>query len=299
MTEPAATTRARALATQYGIDLSRVPASRADGVVDADDILAAVRSRQEAAEVARVDLQVDARAGTNVIGRAVAAGPGYQRDLERRIADRDPQLAAPYARAGPGPAVVTPPVQPSRQSWAEQAAVALLTPVERIRLQNPEVHAVATAEGPWPTRYPEGDRPVTLASGLDPSVLAPLRGHWRAEIAAVYAATATEVRQVIDNVLGAGADAGMADLDYADTPRVRDWEAECYSKARGNPTAPQATMTPAEAEALYRRAMAIHEKVLGADHPDVAHSLTLLSLVYSLQRKFGEAEGGLRRALEI
>jgi tetratricopeptide (TPR) repeat protein len=54
-----------------------------------------------------------------------------------------------------------------------------------------------------------------------------------------------------------------------------------------------------EAEALYRRAMAIHEKVLGADHPDVAHSLTLLSLVYSLQRKFGEAEGGLRRALEI
>jgi tetratricopeptide (TPR) repeat protein len=54
-----------------------------------------------------------------------------------------------------------------------------------------------------------------------------------------------------------------------------------------------------EAEALYRRAMAIREKVLGDDHPDVAQSLTLLSALYSLQRKFGEAEGLLRRALEI
>jgi hypothetical protein len=37
----------------------------------------------------------------------------------------------------------------------------------------------------------------------------------------------------------------------------------------------------------------------GDDHPDVAHTLTNLSLVYSLQRKFGEAEVVLRRALEI
>ena len=116
------------------------------------------------------------------------------------------------------------------------------------------MYAAASAEGPWPTRYPEGNRPVMLASGLDPAVLAPLRGHWRAEIAAVNAATATEVRQIIGNVLGAGADAGMADLDYADTPQVRDWEAACYAKARGRPTAPQATMTPAEADAVYRAA---------------------------------------------
>jgi tetratricopeptide (TPR) repeat protein len=54
-----------------------------------------------------------------------------------------------------------------------------------------------------------------------------------------------------------------------------------------------------EAEALYRRAMAIRVEVLGDDHPDVAHTLTNLSLVYSLQRKFAEAEGLLRRALEI
>jgi tetratricopeptide (TPR) repeat protein len=54
-----------------------------------------------------------------------------------------------------------------------------------------------------------------------------------------------------------------------------------------------------EAEALYRRAMAIRAKVLGDDHPDVAHTLTNLSLVYSLQRRFGEAEGALRRALKI
>jgi tetratricopeptide (TPR) repeat protein len=54
-----------------------------------------------------------------------------------------------------------------------------------------------------------------------------------------------------------------------------------------------------EAEALYRRAMAIRVEVLGDDHPDVAHTLTNLSLVYSLQRRFGEAEGALRRALKI
>jgi tetratricopeptide (TPR) repeat protein len=54
-----------------------------------------------------------------------------------------------------------------------------------------------------------------------------------------------------------------------------------------------------EAEALFRRAMAIRARVLGDDHPDVAHSLTNLSTLYSLQRRFGEAEGLLRRALEI
>jgi tetratricopeptide (TPR) repeat protein len=54
-----------------------------------------------------------------------------------------------------------------------------------------------------------------------------------------------------------------------------------------------------EAEALYRRAMTIREEVLGDDHPDVAQSLTLLSALYSMQRKFAEAEGLLRRALEI
>jgi tetratricopeptide (TPR) repeat protein len=52
-----------------------------------------------------------------------------------------------------------------------------------------------------------------------------------------------------------------------------------------------------EAEGLYRRVMAIREKVLGEGHPDVAHAMTNLSLVYTLQRKFGEAEGVLRRAL--
>jgi tetratricopeptide (TPR) repeat protein len=54
-----------------------------------------------------------------------------------------------------------------------------------------------------------------------------------------------------------------------------------------------------EAEGLYRRAIAIREKVLADDHPAVAHALTNLSLLYSLQRKFGEAEEVLRRALKI
>jgi tetratricopeptide (TPR) repeat protein len=54
-----------------------------------------------------------------------------------------------------------------------------------------------------------------------------------------------------------------------------------------------------EAEALYKRALAIREQVLGASHPDVAQTLHNLANVYQLQGKYGQAEGLSKRALVI
>jgi CHAT domain-containing protein/tetratricopeptide (TPR) repeat protein len=55
----------------------------------------------------------------------------------------------------------------------------------------------------------------------------------------------------------------------------------------------------AEAEGLYKRALAIREQALGADHPDVAQTLNNLALVYGDQSKYAEAEGLHKRALAI
>ena len=46
----------------------------------------------------------------------------------------------------------------------------------------------------------------------------------------------------------------------------------------------------AEAEPLFKRALAIREKALGKDHPDVATSLNNLALLYDSQGKYAEAE---------
>ena len=55
----------------------------------------------------------------------------------------------------------------------------------------------------------------------------------------------------------------------------------------------------AEAEPLFRRALAIHEKVLGPDHPTVAANLNNLGAVYFSEGRYGEAEPLFRRALDI
>ena len=55
----------------------------------------------------------------------------------------------------------------------------------------------------------------------------------------------------------------------------------------------------ADAEALYKRALAIREKALGANHPDVARTLDNLAIVYWAQGKYAEAEGLYKRALAI
>ena len=55
----------------------------------------------------------------------------------------------------------------------------------------------------------------------------------------------------------------------------------------------------AAAEPLYRRSLAIREKVLGPEHPDVAASLSGLALLYQAQGNYAEAEPLYRRSLTI
>ena len=57
--------------------------------------------------------------------------------------------------------------------------------------------------------------------------------------------------------------------------------------------------TQAEAETLHQRALAIREKALGPDHPDVATSLNNLAALYSKQGKYAEAEPLYKRSLAI
>jgi CHAT domain-containing protein/Tfp pilus assembly protein PilF len=55
----------------------------------------------------------------------------------------------------------------------------------------------------------------------------------------------------------------------------------------------------ADAEGLYQRALAIKEKALGANHPNVATTLNNLANVYQLQGKYADAAATYQRALAI
>ena len=55
----------------------------------------------------------------------------------------------------------------------------------------------------------------------------------------------------------------------------------------------------AEAEELYKRALAFLEKALGASHPDVAQTLNNLADVYRVQGRSDEADQLEKRATEI
>ena len=55
----------------------------------------------------------------------------------------------------------------------------------------------------------------------------------------------------------------------------------------------------AEAEPLIKRSLAIREKVLGSDHPDVARSLNNLADLYERRGRLADAEPLYRRALSI
>ena len=52
----------------------------------------------------------------------------------------------------------------------------------------------------------------------------------------------------------------------------------------------------AEAEPLYRRSLAIEEKALGPDHPDLAISLHNIAGLYRAQGRYAEAEPPLEPA---
>src|SRR5262249_35848233 len=55
----------------------------------------------------------------------------------------------------------------------------------------------------------------------------------------------------------------------------------------------------AEAEPLYKRAVAINEKALGAEHPSVATDLNNLAELYRNQARYADAELLWKRALTI
>jgi tetratricopeptide (TPR) repeat protein len=55
----------------------------------------------------------------------------------------------------------------------------------------------------------------------------------------------------------------------------------------------------AKAEPLYKRSLAIREKALGPDHPDVATSLENLASLYRASERHTEAEALEARAAKI
>ena len=55
----------------------------------------------------------------------------------------------------------------------------------------------------------------------------------------------------------------------------------------------------AEAEPLYQRALAIREKALGPDHPDVGTSLNNLAALYFAQRDWARAADYWRRSTAL
>jgi CHAT domain-containing protein/Tfp pilus assembly protein PilF len=55
----------------------------------------------------------------------------------------------------------------------------------------------------------------------------------------------------------------------------------------------------AEAEPLFKRSLAIREKVLGPDHPEVGQSFDNLAALYRIQARYAEAEPLVKRALVI
>src|SRR5262249_57980285 len=55
----------------------------------------------------------------------------------------------------------------------------------------------------------------------------------------------------------------------------------------------------AQAEPVYKRALVIHEKVLGPEHPDTAQNLHNLAALYWAQAHWPEAADSLRRAVQV
>jgi Tetratricopeptide repeat len=68
--------------------------------------------------------------------------------------------------------------------------------------------------------------------------------------------------------------------------------------ARQRALQPRCT-TNADAEPLYKRALAISEKALGADHPAIAVRLNNLAALYHAQGRYADAEPLAKRALAI
>ncbi len=80
----------------------------------------------------------------------------------------------------------------------------------------------------------------------------------------------------------------------AESPELR--EVESFDKLGG---VRYAQGKYAEAEPLYKRSLAIREKALGPEHPDVGQGLNNLAELYRTQGKYAEAAPLHKRALAI
>ena len=92
-----------------------------------------------------------------------------------------------------------------------------------------------------------------------------------------------------------GNEAGADDNDYCLLVHLTGLPST--KRPRHHPAA--ARCTPAEAEPLYKRALAIKEKDLGPEHPLVAASLNNLAKLFKAQGRHAEAEPLHMRALTI
>lgn len=184
----------------------------------------------------RVELRWDAQAGTNVIGRAIAAGvigagdrqaelarclgePGYQRGLEQRIADAGGFSALPPSQASPEAAAVAASQGRVSSRHRNPLAAAAMARTPRV---------AARAADPAPTLFATGDLPPFTASGIDPQVL--LSVPWQVRHAVASAPSQAEAYQMLQDYSGADAEdaaalehgGDWANEDYA--RRVREWE---------------------------------------------------------------------------
>jgi CHAT domain-containing protein/Tfp pilus assembly protein PilF len=101
-------------------------------------------------------------------------------------------------------------------------------------------------------------------------------------------------RQGKSGQLAQGPAAGPAAATTAGAPAAGSAEAQRLA-AQAQSAATQGDFS--QAEALHRRALAVHEKELGPEHPTTLATLTNLGNVMMLQGKFKEAEQVFRRVL--
>src|SRR3989442_8199182 len=100
-------------------------------------------------------------------------------------------------------------------------------------------------------------------------------------------------------VLPVGLAATPPSIALAQGSRAADDELAEARRLNQEATAIRSSGKFSEAVPLVQRALAIQEKILGPEHPDVAASLDNLAGLYRDQGKYAEAEPLYRRALAI
>jgi tetratricopeptide (TPR) repeat protein len=138
-----------------------------------------------------------------------------------------------------------------------------------------------------------GDHPKVVLYLTALGELARLQGRYR-EGEGLIRRALTIVQHVRDD-LGPGLAAVFLDLAWFLQVTGRDAAAEAVTQEAVRILG----RAPREAEELVRKALAVREGTLGADHPSVATLLDHLALVFEVQGRLGEAGAVRQRALRI